>query len=127
LIIYFQTDCPFCHDDIPLWKEIYHQAATRNINVVAVTPETDTNNLVQFANEKQLAFPILIDPERKLLNQLEATVTPTKILLDPSNRVVQIWRGLTTQRSGDDAMGGLLLIFGIEPHFLPVSSSTSTQ
>ncbi len=121
MIIYFHTDCRYCHLDLPLWHKIYAQAAARNINVVAITEETDLRAVATFVTANQIPFPVLLDPERQLLGQLRASVTPTKVLLSSDQRVLQIWRGLTTQQSGDEAIGSMAAILGIDPQTLPTA------
>ncbi|HEU4322306.1 MAG TPA: TlpA disulfide reductase family protein [Roseiflexaceae bacterium] len=123
LIIYFHTDCPYCHHDIPLWQMIQAQSKKYDLYVVAVTQEDDRSKIAQFAREARLSFPILLDPEQKLIGQLQAAGTPTKVLTGPGGQVTQVWRGLTTRESGEAAIGGLMLAFGIAPDGLPQNAN----
>jgi peroxiredoxin len=127
MILYFRTDCKFCHLDLPLWKEIHSQSTHLNTNVIAITEESDIDLVSAFANENDLPFPVLMDPEHKLLGQLKFPVTPTKVLISDEQRVAQVWRGLTTQQSGDADVGGLVATFGIEPTLLPQSADVNIR
>ncbi|WP_081752441.1 TlpA disulfide reductase family protein [Kallotenue papyrolyticum] len=122
LLIYFDTACQFCHRDVSLWKLLHHNAPLHGVIVVGVTRERDTEVVSRFVQAYQLPFPILMDPDRKLVGQLGTVGTPTKVLLAPDARVDFIWRGLTTQQSSDMALGALRMMFGIEPQQLPAAS-----
>ncbi|NOK64095.1 MAG: hypothetical protein GFH27_549413n7 [Chloroflexi bacterium AL-W] len=124
LLIYFHTDCTFCHADVPLWKKMYEQASERSINIVGVTEEGDIDAITEFVDSYQLTFPVLLDPDRQLLDQVDASVTPTKVLVSSDEQIAQIWRGLTTQQSGDGAIGGIVSTFGIDPQVLPLHSES---
>lgn len=122
LIIYLQTSCQYCHQDIPLWKKIYAQASDRNIDVFAVTQENDSALLRKYALDNDLPFPIIMDPDRKLISQLKVPATPTKVLISSDQRVLKVWQGLTTQQSGESDIGSLASTFDIWSESLPKMS-----
>lgn len=126
LLIYFDPACRFCHGDVALWKLLHQRTAERKINVVAVTREDNVQAISGFVREYQLPFPIVIDPDRKLLGQLGRTGTPMKVLLGEDERIDFIWRGQTTRNSNSMALGALRMGFGVEPQQLP-AAVTSTQ
>jgi peroxiredoxin len=62
-------------------EKIHAQASDRNIDVLAVTQENDSALLRKYALDNDLPFPIIMDPDRKLISQLKAPATPTKVLI----------------------------------------------
>lgn len=123
VLIFFHPECRYCALDLPLWRTIYQRATSRNIDVIAITPETDAKIVAQYAREHDIPFPVLMDPERRLFDQLHIRGTPTKVLLSDDMRVLQIWHGWTTQHSGSSELGGMLAFLGIEPQELPQPST----
>jgi len=123
VLIFFHSECQYCALDLPLWKTIYQRGASQNIDVVAITSETDAEIVAQYAREHDIPFPVLMDPERELFDQLRISGIPTKVLLSNDMRVLQIWHGWTTQHSGSSELGGMLAFLGIEPQELPQPST----
>lgn len=127
VLIFFHTKCEYCSLDLPLWKAIGQGAASRDIDVVGVTPETDTEAVAQFVRQNDIRFPVLLDPEGQLQRQLGVDGTPTKALLSSDMRVLQVWHGWTTQESNPGDLGGMLAFLGIEPEVLPHSAASAAR
>jgi len=124
LLIFLATDCPYCLKDIPLWQKMYEQAIVRNITMLGITAESDTQNISEYAQKYSIQFPILLDQKRELFAQLRIFGTPTKVLLSSDLNILQVWQGWTTQRSGQSDLGGVYAFFGIVPDDLPLGSSS---
>ncbi len=120
LLIFFHTQCEFCERDLSLWQKMHEQAAERNIDIVAITMETNIKAVEEYAQSNNLLFPVLIDSNQELFSQLLVSGTPTKVLLSNDLRVVQIWRGWTTQYSHESDLGSMFAILGIEPQDIPL-------
>jgi len=118
-LIFLHSDCDFCLKDLPLWKELEMRGKEKNIRVLGVTMETNLKKLVQYKDENLLSFPVLIDREGEMFEVGAVEFTPTKILLTREREIVQVWRGWTTQSSGEGDLGALRLLFDIYPQDLP--------
>ena len=123
LLIFFATDCPYCAKDAPLWQKMYEQAIIRNITMLGITAESDTQSILEYTQKYDIQFPILLDQNRELFAQLRIFGTPTKVLLSSDMSIIQVWQGWTTQQSGQSDLGGIYAFFGIAPDDLPVGSS----
>ncbi len=119
LLIFLHSDCDFCLKDLPLWKELEMRGKEKNIRVLGVTMETNLKKLVRYKDENSLSFPVLIDREGEMFEVGAVEFTPTKILLTREREIVQVWRGWTTQSSGEGDLGALRLLFDIYPQDLP--------
>jgi peroxiredoxin len=125
LLIFFHPNCSYSELDLPLWQTIYQQASNYDVDLIAVTSETDVNLLAAYTQKHEIIFPVLIDREQELFNQLRIMGTPTKVLLSNDWRVLQVWYGWTTQRSHQSDLGGMFAFLGIDPRSLPQSEGGS--
>ena len=119
LLIFLHSDCDFCSKDLPLWKELEKRGKGKNIGVLGVTMETDLKKLARYKDENLLSFPLLIDQDGKMFEAGAVEFTPTKMLVTREREIVQVWRGWTTQFSGEGDLGALRLLFDIYPQALP--------
>jgi len=124
LLIFFATDCPYCAKDIPLWQKMYEQGIARNISILGITAETNTEAVSEYVRKHDIRFPILLDQNRELFAQLRIFGTPTKVFLSSDMSIIQVWQGWTTQQSGQSDLGGIYAFFGIAPDELPLGSSS---
>lgn len=122
LLIFFHTNCKYCHVEIPLWKKVYERTHERPIQVVAITMEKDVDMLRKFSKEADLGIPILIDPDGKVSDSFGVKVTPTKIFLSEDGRILHFWRGLTSQNAPPFDTISIMSIFDLALEDLPPSS-----
>ncbi len=121
LLIFFHTDCPFCAADRQLWQTLYERSLDEGIEVVAVTSETDSKVVAEYAQENNIPFPVMLDSGGKLFSAASIQVTPTKVLISNEGVILQTWRGWTTQQSAEAELGSMFTLFDIHPSQLPSS------
>ncbi len=119
LLILLHTECEYCQRDMPLWRLMTEKGKENNVRVLGVTMEIDTDMLSNYAEDNEIAFPILIDPEGELFAAVLVDGTPTKVLLSTEREVLQIWHGWTTRSSAENSLGALRMVFGIYPYEVP--------
>lgn len=119
LLIFLHTECPFCDQDLPLWQILHERGAERNIEVLGVTSETDRHKVLDYVEENNISFPVLLDPETEVFAASIVDATPTKVLLSRDREILQVWRGWTTQSSHESSLGALRMVFHVQPEELP--------
>ncbi|OQY43300.1 MAG: hypothetical protein B6242_14920 [Anaerolineaceae bacterium 4572_78] len=120
LFVFFNTQCSYCELDLSLWKTMYARSQSKNIDMVAITLEKDVNAVTKYVQKNSILFPVLIDENQELFNQLGILGTPAKAFLSADMRVLQIWYGWTTQRSNPSDLGAMLAFLGVEPEEIPL-------
>lgn len=101
VLVFISSTCPIANGYAPEIKRLHQQYNDRSLAIFAVHTETDLTD--QAAAEHQQRFdygcPILIDPDRNLVQQTGASITPEATLLDSHGRVV--YRGRIDDRFPD--------------------------
>lgn len=126
LLVFFHTECRYCLLDIPLWNTLQQKALSQNMDIVAITLESDKDKVSRFMQDNNLKFPVVLDRDKSLFERFYVAVTPTKILLAPDSRVLHVWKGLTTQLSSSSELIDLIATFGVETQSLPMPPTSST-
>ncbi len=122
LLIFFDTDCSYCHYEAPLWQQIAAGQWNEDVTVVGVLANPQDKEVVlTFQEQYQLTYPVLVDTDGLLGARAQLEVTPTKILLSQEFQILQYWQGVSHQMMSEEALGSLLMGLGIPPGALPVT------
>ncbi len=119
LLVFFHPECEFCAMEAPLWHQLGNNVWRNDIDIVGVAARTNEEALKSFLQEFQLHFPILIDSDGLLYEQMKVEILPTKVLLSEDFLVMQRWQGLSKRQLPDEELGSLFTILGIPPSVLP--------
>lgn len=101
LLDFWYRACFPCLKAMPVLEEMHQKYAKRGLNVIGVNPyDKNTEALKKFLHERQISYPMLLDNERWLVEQLNVTTYPTLLLVDAaSKKVLYVQEGF----SEDDA------------------------
>ncbi len=119
LLVFFHPECEFCIMEAPLWHQLGNDAWRNDIDIVGVAAGTNEEALKSFLQEFQLPFPVLIDSDGNLYQQMRVEILPTKVLLSKDFLIMQRWQGLSKRQLPDEELGSLFTILGIPPSVLP--------
>jgi peroxiredoxin len=91
LVNFWATSCPSCVAEMPKLADTYRQYQARGFEVVAVAmPYDPPGNVVNYARENALPFPVALDMDGSLARQFgDVDVTPTAWIIDRQGLVVQ--------------------------------------
>lgn len=94
LISFWATDCPSCLEEIPQLISLHQEYAKRGLTLIAVAMYYDPpNRVLALANDRQLPYPVALDPEQTLTHAFgNVQATPTTFLLDREGRIT--WKQL---------------------------------
>lgn len=72
--------------DLNYFYKTYHTASS-DFEILAISNDLDTAAATKFANEKQLIFPVLLDPSERVAGAYERKVLPTSFIVDKDGEI----------------------------------------
>ncbi|MFT3933352.1 MAG: redoxin domain-containing protein [Chitinophagaceae bacterium] len=89
LFIFLSPECPLCKNYTPAINALKQQYTGR-VEIWGIIPgkSYSESNVASFAKKYKIAFPLLIDQQKKLTNYLQASVTPEVVLLNANYELV---------------------------------------
>jgi peroxiredoxin len=95
VVIYFTTtDCPIANSYVPEMNRIHDAYVARGVAFFAVQtdltiPEAD---VVKYARDFRYSYPLLLDPQQRLVRLAGATITPQVAIFAPSGTLLYLGR-----------------------------------
>ena len=95
VVIYFTTtDCPITNSYVPEMNRIHDAYAPRGVAFFAVQtdltiPEAD---VVKYAHDFRYSYPLLLDPQQRLVRLAGATITPQVAIFAPNGTLRYLGR-----------------------------------
>jgi thioredoxin-related protein len=89
LLIALQTGCRYCKESVPLYRDLSSRAKSLNLKLIFAFPQSQSEG-----QSYLLANGIHADDIRQLsFSNIKVAGTPTVILLDSQNKVIDFWKG----------------------------------
>jgi peroxiredoxin len=99
ILNFWATWCPPCKKEMPE-LERYYQNKPANVEILAVNftvTEKGKENVVQFIQEHQFSFPILLDEKNKVNSMYEILSLPTTYFIDSDGVIREKFTGPLTE------------------------------
>ena len=94
LVNFWATWCYPCRAEMPSMNALYLSYRDKGFTIVAVASDTQGRAIVApYADQHNLAFPILLDPQNTIGSRLQLSGIPTSYLLDQYGRVASLQVG----------------------------------
>lgn len=91
LLNVWATWCGPCRYEIPELKKLQEELGPKGLEVVGIAVDelpTNEQEVRAFVTEKAIEYPVLLDPEGRILLLLETSTVPTTVLLDKNGKVM---------------------------------------
>lgn len=100
---FWATWCKPCVKSIPKLVELSEKYDSEKVSFVGINEDSprNTNKVKPFVNSMQITYPVLLDPEQEIMNELVVVSYPTLIVLNRDGDVLFIHEGYT---SGDEKL-----------------------
>lgn len=108
LINAWATWCPPCRAEMPALNDYYQAHKSQGFVILAINAGDAQSQAAAFAQQFGLAFPVLLDPDTRLLDSLGIHSFPTSILLGRDGRVKAIHIGMFSPEELDTEVTPLL-------------------
>ncbi len=84
VLVFLGTECPVARQYVPRLNELHRQFRERGVPFVGVFSDvgTDVFSMATYAEEQDIAFPVVKDSDHRLADLLEVQNTPEVVLLD---------------------------------------------
>jgi len=84
----FATWCPPCQQETPILRAFDRAYRERGLQIIGISVQELQGSVAAYAERYGLEYPIIMDADGALFRAAAAGGLPTKILLDPSGRVI---------------------------------------
>jgi len=97
LFVFLSPECPLCKNYSAVLNDLQHRY-NNTVQFTGIIPGKtyDAATVNAFARKYKIAFPLLIDPAKKLTDYLHGTITPEVILLN--NQYELVYKGAIDNR-----------------------------
>lgn len=96
LIDFFASWCEPCREAVPTLAELHRKYAKKGLRVVGVAMNDEGRDLRQFVSEMKIPYPVGLGADRLSVDYGVLSI-PTLVLIDRSGKVIDTYRGLSSQ------------------------------
>ena len=82
VVNFWATWCLPCRAEMPSLQAAYHKYQDQGVVVLGVNVGDSTAEILDYAEQKGLTFPLLIDPRRQVARESGVRVLPTTLFVD---------------------------------------------
>ncbi len=108
LLTFFATWCGPCMAEMPSLQRFQEQHHPLGVDVLAISGDSSPAPVTKLVRDRNLTFPILMDPQGKVAGQYRATSIPVTYLISPAGELTAVARGARDWSRMDKLVEALL-------------------
>jgi peroxiredoxin len=93
MVNFWATWCGPCRQEMPHLNRLYDKYHASGFVLLGVNVDDDVRNAVSVAEKLKVAFPVLLDTDKKVSKQYDLATMPSTVLIDRDGRVRYLHRG----------------------------------
>jgi peroxiredoxin len=97
LVNFWATWCPPCRKEIPDLETLYNRFEAQGLVILGISDE-DANKVKPFVAERNITYPVLLDPGRKVNELFQVAGIPKTFIYDRSGKLVAESIDMRTQK-----------------------------
>ena len=97
LVNFWATWCPPCRKEMPDLEKLYQRFRDQGLIVLAISDE-EANKVKPFVHDRNVTYPILLDPGRKTTEAFQVEGIPRSFLYDSKGKLVAQAIDMRTQK-----------------------------
>jgi len=106
IVRFFLIDCPYCKADTPIFNKFYEKYQKNGFEIVYINNNGATVEEVQgFADDLNIQFPVIYDPEAKLAKKYNVRVQPLALILSPEHKLQAALMGGVSEAELNELLG----------------------
>jgi len=110
LVNLWATWCPPCKEEMPTLQAFYNKHKEEGFVIIAINDGDPTADVLQFAKDYELTFPIWLDPTYIATEQAFKTLNlPTSFVIDRNGTIQLTWVGGISSRMLDKHVTPLIM------------------
>jgi peroxiredoxin len=87
MLNFWATWCPYCVIEMPYLQKAYNELAAQGVVILGINTGETGKTVQKFVNEKQLTFPIILDPDVYVSILYGARYLPTTYIIDKAGNI----------------------------------------
>ena len=99
LVDFWASWCPPCLQSLPAYERIRQDLGPEVFEVIAINVDEDTEDGLQFLEERPVSYPVLADPKGEIGKPYNVRTLPRAFLIDQAGTTVKIYKRF---REGDE-------------------------
>ena len=106
IVRFFLVNCPYCKADTPIFNRFYDRYRQKGLEIVYINNNgTDVAEVKKFADELNVRFPVLFDPEGKIARQYNIKAQPVALVLSPEHKLLAALLGGVSEPELKELLG----------------------
>lgn len=106
LVRFFLVNCPYCKADTPFFNKFYDKYHQKGLEIVYINNNgTSPGEVQQFADELQIRFPVIFDPDGTLAKKFNIKVQPLTLVLSPEHKLLAALLGGVSEAELNELLG----------------------
>ena len=86
LLVFWASWCASCNAEVPRLKKLA-QRAGEGLDIISISLDTDRSKAQAFIDRHQPGYPVVLDPQMQLTDELGTKGTPYFVLIDGSGTI----------------------------------------
>jgi len=108
VLVFWSTQCPFCHQQLALMQQVYDEKAKEGLVVIAMNIGEEKAIVEPFVEQEDYTFAIGLDPQRTVVTSYRVEYIPMTFLMDSKGVIQFITLGAFSSK--EEALEKLKLI-----------------
>jgi len=98
LVNFWATWCPPCRKEMPDLEALYKRFQDQGFVILAISEDEETDKVKPFITERNISYPILLDPGQKVNNLFQVDGIPKSFVYNREGKLVAQSIDMRTQR-----------------------------
>lgn len=99
ILDFWASWCEPCKIALPNYDKLFKKYKSKGLMVVGINVDDESKLGHDFLKEHKVAFPILYDEGKKVVDSISVSTMPTSYILDKNGKIIEIHKGF---RAGDE-------------------------
>jgi len=108
MLNFWATWCPPCRKEMPLLQDAYEEYQDDGLMILTIAVSDKANNVLDFSDQHDLTFPLLIDKKDRVAVQYKVMGIPTSYFIDSNGVIASVQVGDLTAPALDRHLDEIL-------------------